>query len=576
VPPQSPLPGRSLLELFPNVAAEADGWDPATVAAKSNTKLPWRCAQGHTWEAPPNNRTGVNLSGCPSCAGRVVISGQNDLATLFPEVAKDADGWDPSTVTAQSGRQLPWRCSLDHRWETSPGSRTGKSAGGCPYCSNHRVLVGFNDLATTHPELALEADGWDPREVTSGSSRVVRWRCAADHTWETPVHHRARKGRGCGVCKNQILLQGFNDLATVDPELAKEAHGWDPRQVLSGAKQKREWRCKAGHVFEASLTNRIRGKGCPYCSHRRVFAGETDLATLAPHLIEEADGWDTTTVTASSKKLRPWKCSLGHQWVAAVGSRFKGNGCPVCAGKVVVPGFNDLATANPELAAEADGWDPTTRTKYSPKKVGWRCPLGHRYEAAVNNRSGGKGCPYCAGTKVLVGFNDLASCNPELASQAVGWDPSTVTTGSGNKKRWKCGEGHEWMAPPSERTRGQGCPSCARSGFDPNADGYLYFLSHETWYMQQIGITNQPENRLTDHRRLGWDVLEVRGPMEGHLANSLETAILRSLRRRGVQFANSIGGKRFDGWSEAWQTSAFEAADLKQLLDFVYEDETPS
>ncbi len=44
--------------------------------------------------------------------------------------------------------------------------------------------------------------------------------------------------------------------------------------------------------------------------------------------------------------------------------------------------------------------------------------------------------------------------------------------------------------------------------------------------MLQIGITNFPENRLKDHKHLGWEVLEVRVPMDGLLARGWETSIL--------------------------------------------------
>ena len=37
---------------------------------------------------------------------------------------------------------------------------------------------GVNDLATLHPELAAEADGWDPSEVRAGSGKKLRWKSA--------------------------------------------------------------------------------------------------------------------------------------------------------------------------------------------------------------------------------------------------------------------------------------------------------------------------------------------------------------------------------------------------------------
>jgi len=39
-----------------------------------------------------------------------LVPGVSDLATLYPEVAKQADGWDPATVTEGSKKKLQWRC----------------------------------------------------------------------------------------------------------------------------------------------------------------------------------------------------------------------------------------------------------------------------------------------------------------------------------------------------------------------------------------------------------------------------------------------------------------------------------
>ena len=91
--------------------------------------------------------------------------------------------------------------------------------------------------------------------------------------------------------------------------------------------------------------------------------------------------------------------------------------------------------------------------------------------------------------------------------------------------------------------------------------------------MLQIGITNVPEGRLKTHAWNGWVPREVRGPMDGVLTRELETAILRTLKRRGANFANKAGGVRFDGWSEAWLAESLEVQTLSELLAFVYEDD---
>ena len=96
--------------------------------------------------------------------------GVNDLATFYPELAAEADGWDPSEVRAGSGKKLLWKCEKGHSWYASVSDRTCKNSG-CPYCSNNKLLVGFNDLKTKFPEIAKQADGWEPSTFLFGTEK---------------------------------------------------------------------------------------------------------------------------------------------------------------------------------------------------------------------------------------------------------------------------------------------------------------------------------------------------------------------------------------------------------------------
>ena len=200
------------------------------------------------------------------------------------------------------------------------------------------------------------------------------------------------------------------------------------------------------------------------------------------HLPELLAEWDTrrnlpltpTQISFGSHQKVWWRCKRGHQWRAQIKSRTAGTGCPVCAGKKVIPGENDLASTFPGLAAQ---WHPTKNGSLTPqqitpcsnRKVWWRCELGHDYQACVSSRTAnGSGCPYCAGRKVLPGFNDLATLAPELARQ---WHPTLngtltpdmVTTGSRRKVWWQCDQGHVWKSVIYSRagSRQCGCPVCA-------------------------------------------------------------------------------------------------------------------
>jgi Zn finger protein HypA/HybF involved in hydrogenase expression/predicted GIY-YIG superfamily endonuclease len=490
-----------------------------------------------------------------------LIVGKNDLATTHPELGKEADGWDPKTVTAGTNKKLQWKCKKGHSW-IAPGSRRTIGSG-CPVCENRQVLVGYNDLATTHPELAKQADGWDPKKVIAGTGKKLNWKCSEKHKWEASGNTRV-KGIGCPVCSNQKLLVGYNDLATTHPELAKQADGWDPKKVIAGTHKKLQWRCKKNHIWSAPGSGRKAGDGCPVCDNKQVLVGYNDLATTHPEFAKEADGWDPKKIITGSHKRLNWKCKSGHTWVATAHSR---QNCPVCSNQKLLVGYNDLATTHPELAKQADGWNPEKVIAGTHKKLRRKCTQGHVWTATGSGRSRGIGCPVCSNQKLLVGYNDLATTHPELAKQADGWDPKKVIAGTQKKLRWKCSEGHKWETAGSVRTSGSNCPSCATSGFNPNQNAFVYFLIQPIWELYQIGITNDFKERFKRHKKNGFELLELRGPMDGQTAQELETAILRFLKSQKADLSPEQVAGKFDGFTESWTIDSYKVNNLKELID---------
>ena len=89
-----------------------------------------------------------------------------------------------------------------------------------------------------------------------------------------------------------------------------------------------------------------------------------------------------------------------------------------------------LSVTHPELAKEADGWDPTTITSGFSKKFKWCCKRDHLWEASISSRKRGSGCPSCAGVRVTVGENDFATTFPEIAKEVVGQRISSLEIGN--------------------------------------------------------------------------------------------------------------------------------------------------
>ena len=291
---------------------------------------------------------------------------------------------------------------------------------------------------------------------------------------------------------------------------------------------------------------------------RLATTGVDDLRTKFPELALEAYGWDPSTILPGSNEKRDWKCNQGHIYSAMVVRRSMGTGCPVCAGRQVLAGFNDLQTRYPEIAAEAYGWDPTTVMPGSSQKRDWKCTEGHIFSASANNRTNKNnkcGCPVCAGQQVLTGFNDLKTRFPDIAAEAYGWDPSQVMPGTAKKRNWKCNMGHIYETSSATRTvKGSGCPICAEYGFNPEKDAWFYLMQRPG--EQQLGITNELDVRRKAHERNGWVLLEHTEPAPGQKVLDTEKVFKQWLKKE-------IGLVK--GTTENWSTTSMEVQSLAEL-----------
>lgn len=459
---------------------------PYSFSYGSKKRVWWLGKCGHEWQAAVVDRT-VNGNGCPYCAGILVLKGFNDLRSVNPKLAAE---WHPSKngdlspdkITSRSSRVVWWLGRCGHEWKASILNRSNGS--GCPYCSGNKTLPGFNDFASSYPELAVE---WDydenqdlfPDMVTPKSNIKVGWVCRKGHKWKAKIEDRVH-GNGCPVCAGRICLPGFNDLVTVRPELAQEWHPTKngrlkPESLTKGSNKRVWWLGKCGHEWQAAINSRANGTGCPICSSTVVAEGVNDLSTCNPDLAKEwnyeknGDLRPSMVMSQSNKKVW-WVGQCGHEWQATIASRFNGNGCPICNGRLISSGINDLATINPELASEWHAQKngdllPTMVAKTSHKKVWWLGKCGHEWQDSIAHRYGGRGCPFCSNRRILVGFNDLATIKPNLAKE---WDvekngslkPQAVTAGSSKKVWWRGACGHVWQATIKNRANGTGCPVC--------------------------------------------------------------------------------------------------------------------
>ncbi|MCB9605477.1 MAG: zinc-ribbon domain-containing protein [Polyangiaceae bacterium] len=414
----------------------------------------------------------------------------------------------------EDGGLLPWRVGINSTlfawWKCPEGpdhefrrvihrSRKRGVWTGCPYCAGRLVSV-TNCLATVAPEVAAQ---WHPKkngkrtpkEIVSGSSEQVWWKCpkGRDHEWRGSVAGRTGGKRlGCPFCANR-RLSVTNSLARVSPRIALEWHptknaSLRPRDLVAGSTRLVWWRCKRGpdHVWRQSPAARMSGHGCPFCAGWSVSVTNS-LAAVYPQVAAE---WHPT----KNGKLRPngvvpgsakrvwWRCAKGHAWCVAINARTalmssggEVRGCPVCKNRIATSS-NSLAATHPALSKQ---WHPSANGKLTPKdvvrgsrvRVWWRCKRGHEWEASVTARANrNTGCPFCSGLRVAP-ENALAARNKKLAAQ---WHPTKngklspreVGEMSGKQVWWQCPrvKRHVWRAGVGQRRRNKHpleCPFCA-------------------------------------------------------------------------------------------------------------------
>ena len=380
------------------------GLMPIDVLPNSNKKVWWKCSKGHEWQSTVANRN--NGNGCPYCLGRYAVKGENDLQTVNPALAKEwnyekNDDLKPEEFTANSNKVVWWKCSKGHVWHASIANRS--KGNGCPVCNSERktsfpeyalayylkksgldVVHSYRakgyelDVYIPSLKIAIEYDGYYWHKNRMRKDIEKNYKCKKDGI----KLYRLREGlpplndssidyivqenqKNLSKVLEAVLSEIIGDCISVDMET--DAVAIENLRVLtekenslffSNPETTGEWHYEKNGVLkpEHFAPN----------SHRKVW----------------------------------WKCQIGHEWQASIANRNKGRGCPYCSGKKVLPGYNDLRTVNPALANEWNyekntGVRPIDVTPNSNKKAWWICSNGHEWEAKINNRNNGNGCPIC-------------------------------------------------------------------------------------------------------------------------------------------------------------------------------------
>ena len=275
---------------------ESNGISMQNVAYGSDKKYGWTDSFGHSWNASPNNRTNHG-TGCPICAGKILLRGFNDLVTIYPDIASEfmVDknvGVDINSLTIHYSKRVWWKCSVCGReWLAKVSERV--AGHGCKVCTSkikaeNRVAKLIEDNGSLWDSGCSFLSEWDydknypltPCDVTPMANRKAHWICSeCGYNWEALISNRML-GNGCPECakakraktklQNDIVQRG--SLTDTSPRLAEEFlieenNGIKPSEILLHSGKPYWWRCKdCGYIWRTSADARARGNGCPECA----------------------------------------------------------------------------------------------------------------------------------------------------------------------------------------------------------------------------------------------------------------------------------------------------------------------
>ena len=108
------------------------------------------------------------------------------------------------------------------------------------------------------------------------------------------------------------------------------------------------------------------------------------------------------------------------------------------------------------IAAKKGGRCLSTEYVRKDAKLDWECREGHIWPATAGSIKQGSWCPFCAGNRRGT-IEDLRA----VAAKKEGECLSVEYLGDDKNHLWRCREGHEWPALPTNVKKGSWCPDCA-------------------------------------------------------------------------------------------------------------------
>lgn len=278
---------------------------------------------------------------------------------------------------------------------------------------------------------------------------------------------------------------------------AKAVHGDRYNYDLvdyTGMHRKVKIKCKTHGLFEQSPDSHSRGNGCPECVGLKKHTSESFIEKAIDIHGNKYD-YSYVEYTGNRNKVII-VCPEHGEYQITPSNHLKGIGCSFCSGKKKHTNKSFIEKA---IEIHGDKYDYSkVEYKNAHNKVVVNCREHGLFTQTPNNHLSGQGCPDCG---IVINSESRKSDTESFITQAKlthsdTYDYSFVDYKLSTEKIIILCKTHGlFTQTPSSHLSGQGCPSCANTGFDKTKKGFLYVLRSECGRYMKIGITNKPDQR---------------------------------------------------------------------------------
>lgn len=262
------MPGKlDGLRIANEIAAERGGKCLSEECAKMQTKLLWKCREGHIWNALLSNVKYANRW-CPKCGQlNVAKKLKIDGLKIAHQIAREKNGKCLSTEYINNKTKMSWECKKGHQWYESLSNIKSYNIW-CRRCLNDNKKM---DRLEEAKQIAKKKNGKCLSKTCIRSDLSLLWQCKFGHEWKASLHNVRSHDTWCPECGKVTVgdksrLKNGLELAN---QLAKEKGGLCLSAKYKSGYTKMLWKCSCGNIWKAKL-NTIRSCWCPECGRLKA------------------------------------------------------------------------------------------------------------------------------------------------------------------------------------------------------------------------------------------------------------------------------------------------------------------